>query len=97
MHRWATIADMTTEFNITRGDEAIAVSVEWKYYPPHRGMRDSLCGKAGAGPQLEPDDPPELEFLRALDARGEEIELTPAEIKEAEGDAWDQLDRGRDE
>ncbi len=88
---------MTTEFNITRGDEAIAVSVEWKYYPPHRGMRDSLCGKAGAGPQLEPDDPPELEFLRAFDAKGEEIELTRNEIKEAEDEAWDRMDMVRDE
>ncbi len=86
---------MTTEFSIIRDDEAIAVSVEWKFYPPHRGMRDSLCGVRGAGPPLEPDDPPELEFLRAFDARGDEIELTPAEVKEAEAEAWKRIRGGR--
>lgn len=79
---------MTTQFSITRGDEVIAVSCQWRYYPPSRGMRDSLGGVRGAGPPLEPDDPAELEFLNAEDATGNEVELTRDERHEAERDAW---------
>ena len=71
---------MTTEFNITRGDEAIAVIVEWRYWPEVAGS---------------PPDQPDLEFQRALDAGGNQIELTREEIKQATREAWKRIRGGR--
>jgi len=71
---------MTTEFSIIRNDEAIAVTVEWTYWPEVRGA---------------PCDPPELEFRCAFAPNGDDIDLTREEIKAAEGKAWKRLNKGR--
>ncbi len=71
---------MTTEFSIIRDDEAIAVSVEWRYWPEVAGS---------------PPDQPDLEFQRAFDAGGNQIELTREEIKQATREAWKRIRGGR--
>lgn len=45
------------------------IEVTYKYYKGSRGSRDSLGGKRGAGPQLEPDDPPEVEILSIVNLK----------------------------
>lgn len=40
----------------------IELTVEYMYFPPSRGSRDSFMGRAGAGPQLEPDEPASIEI-----------------------------------
>lgn len=61
---------MTYETVVLRydGDEEIEipVRVEYAYYPFCRGQRDSLCGKRGAGPPLEPDEPEHVEVERVF-------------------------------
>ena len=58
----------------------VAIKVEYTIYPPHRGARDSFMGKAGAGAQLEPDEPAHIEIdniivdMAKLEERIEEIE-----------------------
>ncbi len=71
---------MTTEFNITRGDEAIAVSVEWRYWPEVAGS---------------PPDQPHFEFQCALDSSGDHVVLTLEEIKQATREAWKRIRSGR--
>lgn len=44
------------------------VVVEYNYYPPSRGARDSLSGRRNAGPPLEPDDDAEIEIVDVRDA-----------------------------
>ena len=52
---------------LTRGPEGneveIDVDVDYVFHAGCRGKRDSLGGKANAGPPLEPDDEPEIEIL----------------------------------
>ena len=58
----------------------VEIEVEYTYHRARRGARDSLCGKRGAGPPLEPDEPAEIEIDSVTDATsGEELELTNAE------------------
>ena len=58
----------------------VEVEVEYTYHRARRGARDSLCGKRGAGPPLEPDEPAEIEIDSVTDATsGAEVELTEAE------------------
>lgn len=44
-------------------DETIEFTVEFSYSPGCKGTRDSFMGKAGMGPQLEPDEPAEVEII----------------------------------
>lgn len=46
------------------------------YHKAHRGARDSLCGVRGAGPQLEPDEPAEIEIGTVTDSEGNEIDVS---------------------
>lgn len=66
------------------------VEVEFKAYPGCRGARDSLCGVAGAGPPLEPDDPPEVEVLKAS-VNGTPIELSEEQIEEITAELFDSV------
>ena len=70
---------MTIPFTITR---EIEVEVSYDAWPASRGARDSLCGKAGAGPPLEPDDPGGIEITGAKDSAGQEWELNRREMNE---------------
>ena len=72
---------MTFSFTITR---EVEVEVSYDAWPASRGARDSLGGKAGAGPPLEPDDPGGIEITGAKDDTGREWELTDEEEREIE-------------
>ncbi len=77
--------------------EDTQLTCTWEYYPGCRGQRDSLGGKAGAGPPLEPDEPPTLELVSATDENGHAIELSPADEEKAREQAWEQMaDREQD-
>jgi len=85
-----------TKLFIERYDAEIEVEVRFDYHPGCRGARDSCGGVLGAGPPLEPDEPPTLEFIGAT-AGGVEIELTQQEQELAEEQAWDEReDAARD-
>jgi len=71
----------TIAFTITR---EIEVEVSYDAWPASRGARDSLCGKAGAGPPLEPDEPAGIEITGAKDSAGQEWDLTEEEEREIE-------------
>ena len=51
------------------------LEVQYKFYPARRGARDSFMGKRGSGPQLEPDEPADVDIL-SIKFNGEEVELT---------------------
>ena len=72
------------------GDDT-EVTITWEYSPPSRGARDSLGGKAGAGPPLEPDEPASLELVYAHDANGQPHELSEKDEEMAREQAWDQM------
>jgi len=72
---------MTFSFTITR---EVEVEVSYDAWPASRGARDSLGGRAGAGPPLEPDDPGGIEITGARDDSGREWELTDEEEREIE-------------
>jgi hypothetical protein len=64
------------EFTICRDDTDFIVIAEVTYHKAHRGARDSLCGVRGAGPQLEPDEPAEIEIGSVTDSEGNEIDVS---------------------
>lgn len=63
----------------------VELEVEFNYFPGCRGQRDSLCGVAGAGPAIEPDDPPMAEVIGAY-FNGTKVDLTEEQIGEIEPD-----------
>lgn len=67
---------MTLKFTIDRDDKDFEVIAEVTYHRAHRGARDSLCGVRGAGPQLEPDEPAEIEIGSVTDSEGNEIDVS---------------------
>ena len=84
---------MSATFNTTIEVEDITVSVEveYSYTKGCRGARDSLCGVRGAGPPLEPDEPPEVEILKVTAEDGQEIleKLDSSEIEGLEEKAFE--------
>ena len=44
----------------------VNLRVEYIFYPSSRGSRDSLNGVRGAGPQLEPDEPADIEITSII-------------------------------
>ena len=78
-----------TEIEIEWQGDYIEFTVEYRYSPPHRGARDSFGGKAGMGPQLEPDEPEYFE-VQAVYHKGKEckhlkddvIELIDIELQD---------------
>ena len=73
---------MITSITITRDDIDTEVDVDFTYHPAYRGRRDSIGGKRGAGPPLEPDEDASIEINSVKDAEGYEYELTESEIQE---------------
>jgi hypothetical protein len=65
---------------LTRDGDDLEVEVEYTFSKGCRGARDSLGGKAGAGPPLEPDEPDEVEIDSVTDENGTDVELTDEEI-----------------
>lgn len=79
---------MTLTTTLNREDQDIPVTVEFTYMRGCRGARDSLCGKRGAGPPLEPDEPDEIEIATVQDDMGNEIECTDKELALIEEECW---------
>ena len=59
------------------------------------GRRDSLMGKANAGPPLEPDEPPSIE-IESITCNGVDFEPTKEQREKIEQDCWEDL-RDRNE
>lgn len=71
------------------------IDVEFKFYKATRGARDSFMGKAGAGAQLEPDEPADIE-IQSVKFNGVEVDVSDKSIMEIEeailesmGERWD--------
>lgn len=88
------LGESTVEMTVTRVDAndqefEIPVEVELDMIPGSRGARDSLGGRRGAGPPLEPDEPATAEVTRVtvlddgLAAMFPNLELTPDEEERA--------------
>jgi len=73
---------MVTSITITRDEVEIPVDVDFTFHPAYRGRRDSLGGKRGAGPPLEPDEDASFEIHSVMDFEGNDYELTDSEIDE---------------
>jgi hypothetical protein len=79
------------------GEVEIYVRASYAYHPACRGQRDSLGGKRGAGPPLEPDEPAyvEVEQVFALGEDGkvgpELDDLTDSEREKIEGEIMEQI------
>ena len=73
---------MVTSITITRDDVDVDVDVDFTFHSAYRGRRDSLGGKRGAGPPLEPDEDASFEINSVKDAEGNDYELTDSEIDE---------------
>jgi len=81
---------MIYETTIDRDDKEIKLEIIYNVYRGCRGARDSLGGKRGAGPALEPDEPPSIEIESATDTEtGCDIELTKTEENKIENELWD--------
>jgi hypothetical protein len=76
---------VTLDTEITRFDDEIPVQVEFLAWKGSKGLRDSLCGIRGAGPQLEPDEPGgvEIESVKSIDGQ-HEFTLTQDELDRIE-------------
>ncbi len=67
------------------GDEQeVTIFVEYSTHKAYRGARDSLCGKRGAGPPLEPDEPAGIDIEGAKDENGKDVELSEDELRTIE-------------
>jgi hypothetical protein len=74
---------------LTRDGDDLEVEVEYTFSKGCRGARDSLGGKAGAGPPLEPDEPDQILIDSVTDENGTDVELTDEEIQQLEGKCFD--------
>lgn len=83
---------MTLDTTIERDDAEIPVTVEYSYHKGCPGRRDSLGGRAGCGPPLEPDDPEEIEIQSVKGPDGKEVDLTDDELERIEQRCWDALE-----
>ena len=66
------------------------VEVTFNYYAGRKGTRDSLGGKQGAGPPLEPDDEPEIEIVKIIDQKTkQETELDEDVMDRLVDECWE--------
>ena len=73
-------------------DNSHEIVVHFTYFPGCRGARDSLGGKRGAGPPLEPDEDPEIEINKVIDkTTGEEVELDESQLDCINQECWEHL------
>jgi hypothetical protein len=74
-------------------ESSVLVEVEYAFSRGRSGTRDSVNGKRGAGPPLEPDDADELELLSVNIIGGIDISqhLSPLELKALERQCWEDL------
>lgn len=78
--------------NAEGGEDEIIVLVKYSYYGGCRGQRDSLCGRAGAGPALEPDEPASVEIEGAVNkVDGKAFDLTSEEEGSIADDIMDSI------
>lgn len=78
------------------------VEVGYTPVPAHRGARDSLGGKANAGPPLEPDEPAYIEINEVLVGKTDildqlsdsDVEAITRDVEEFEIDKQEALDEG---
>lgn len=84
--------NISIDLPIERNEIEIEVQCNLVLHPASRGARDTLCGVRGAGPALEPDEPAEMEFIKATNSDGKEIDLTDDEIDKAKDKAWNSID-----
>ena len=68
--------------------DEISVEVTYDYSRGCRGARDSLGGVRGAGPPLEPDEPPSVEIISVMDADGNDYDLTNNERERIEEECF---------
>lgn len=83
-------------YTITReqnGNEVeVEVEVAYSFTSACRGRRDSLGGRANAGPPLEPDSPAEVEVLSVREvATGAEVELSDSEEEAVIEAIWEDV------
>ena len=73
----------------------IELDVEYKFHKGGPGARDSLGGKANAGPPLEPDDPGEMEIL-SIKYAGNDFDLSDEQREKIEAECWEDMEDRRD-
>ena len=73
----------------------IELEVEYKFHKGGPGARDSLCGKANAGPPLEPDDPGEME-ITSIKCDGKDFEVSDEQREAIEAECWEDMEDRRD-
>lgn len=94
---------MSTFTTTIERESEMAVTVAYNYFRGCRGARDSLCGVRGAGPPLEPDEPPSVEIISVKGTDGADYidDLTDIERdsieKEALNDAAEIIQNAKDE
>jgi hypothetical protein len=85
---------MTFTTYVQIGDvEDVEVEVDYAFEKGSPGSRDSLGGKRGAGPPLEPDDPDEIELQTIVTEDGTDVTelLTPERLARIEEQCWEDL------
>ena len=87
------IMSMTFETTIEKDGKDYPVVVEYSYTKGCRGSRDSCCGVPGAGPPLEPDEPPKVEIESVQNFPGIDIlpVLTKAQVERLEEQAFEHV------
>lgn len=89
---YKTTVTRTREVDGEERDVEIFVRVHYTANRAHRGMRDTLCGKRGAGPALEPDESASIDVENAIDiATGKAIDLSDSERETIENDIAEDL------
>ena len=68
----------------------VPITVDWTFSPGCRGARDSLGGIRGAGPPLEPDEPPEIEIV-STKLGSTEVELSDTDRETIEHELWNEI------
>lgn len=87
------MSSTTTEITVA----GVGLTIEYVYHKGRRGARDSFMGKAGAGPQIEPDEEPEIE-IQSVKSYEDIYELLPNKIiEQVEEKIWESLQREREE